>query len=107
MDTTSLIYLDRLRAIEAHLVDLKDGQVQRRMAQIEDRADMATLTELTLAISKDASATRLLVADTNKQVTEAMKWARRAALAAGLIALTFQHLTVEQMARLIRTVLGI
>lgn len=99
--------LDRLRAVEGHLVDLKDRHVRHEMAMIEHDRSLQQAASSITAISIDVSQTSSLVADSNRQISDITMWSRRMALAAGLIALSFQHMTVAQMAKLIRTVLGI
>lgn len=101
-----MLMFDGLRRIETRLVAIEDRQVKREMAAIEDRADMAQAISLALSTSSDALQTRSLVADTNKQITDITTWSRRLALALGLLALSAQHLTIGEVSKLFRIVMG-
>ena len=105
-DTTTWMVLDRMRTIENHCGDLKQADLRREMKQAEHDRILKTLTDSTHAISTDVSAMSLQISVMATQMAEITKWSKRVLLAVGLVGLAAQHLTLPEMAKIIRVVVA-
>lgn len=97
---------DRLRHIESDLTDLRDRSVEERITDRQHRNEIKTALASISAISSDVSKMSAVVSETHEMLQLVTQWSRRIALAIGLVLLMSQHLTVSQMARVAKVVMG-
>lgn len=102
------MWLDaRLRNIEAGLMDLRDRSVEERITDRQQRHELQVAIDSIHAISSDVSKMSVIASESHELLKTMSQWGQRIALAIGLVLLMSQHLTVSQMAKLVRVVVGV
>lgn len=96
----------RLQNIENTAIELRERHLHthQELTLLTDRVQ--ELTGSTHDTSTVVSQISSLVTEIRTEVEIAMKWARRIALGIGLAALSAQHLTIGEFARIMRIALG-